>query len=313
MSCKRYEEFEDYCVDEEGNQVVLVNESNSPTSEPEVPEDHIEYDYVYENGQTYTNNKVPLQYQFIDAESNDAEHNSSGSKIIKAASSPMKISGRIRSNTSQTYHNSRVPIQYQFIDSESNDIDHNSFGSKNNKAASSSVKMSGRIRSNTSDWKEEEMKLLLKKHVEFARNVGKDKKFKSKKDMWAAITEEMNNALPVARTQSYYMTKFLHRFQTLSKRRKVGESFQSEIETLDSLHEDIMNDFDSARLNELEIHGEEITGPDSLMYQILPKTIIEVAKIKAHAQERRHREYIECVKTFEARYMENITKIIGNI
>lgn len=92
--------------------------------------------------------------------------------------------------------------------------------------------------------------------------------------------------------------RFLHRFQTQNKRRKVGESFQSEIDTLNSLHEDIMNDFDSARLNELEIHGEEITGPDSLMYQILPRTIIEVAKIKAHAQERRHREYIECVNKF---------------
>jgi len=50
MSCKRYEEFEGYCVDEEGNQVILVNESNSPTSEPEVPEDHVEYNYVYGNG-----------------------------------------------------------------------------------------------------------------------------------------------------------------------------------------------------------------------------------------------------------------------
>jgi len=50
MSRKRYEELEDYCVDEEGNQIILVNESNSPTSEPEVSEDNVEYDYVYENG-----------------------------------------------------------------------------------------------------------------------------------------------------------------------------------------------------------------------------------------------------------------------
>jgi len=55
--------------------------------------------------------------------------------------------------------------------------------------------------------KEEEMKLLLKKYVEFARNVGKDKKFKDKKEMWAAITEEMNNTFHVARTQTQYMTK----------------------------------------------------------------------------------------------------------
>jgi len=51
------------------------------------------------------------------------------------------------------------------------------------------------------------MKLLLKKYVEFSRNVGKDKKFKNKKEMWAAITEVMNNTLHVSRTQNQYMTK----------------------------------------------------------------------------------------------------------
>jgi len=51
-------------------------------------------------GQTYTNSKVPIHYQFIDAESNDVEHNSSGSKNIKAASGSVKISDRI-TNTSK--------------------------------------------------------------------------------------------------------------------------------------------------------------------------------------------------------------------
>jgi len=51
-------------------------------------------------GQTYSNNRVPMHYQFIDAESNVVEHNSSGCKNIKAASSSVKI-GKITSNTSK--------------------------------------------------------------------------------------------------------------------------------------------------------------------------------------------------------------------
>jgi len=57
------------------------------------------------------------------------------------------------------------------------------------------------------DWKEDEIKLLLKKYIEFVQNVGKDKKFKTKREMWVAITEKMNNELDVVRSPKQYMAK----------------------------------------------------------------------------------------------------------
>jgi len=95
--------------------------------------------------------------------------------------------------------------------------------------------------------------------------------------------------------------RFFNRFQTQKKPKKAKEglfSYHDEIGALNSLYEVIMNDLNEARTKELEIHGNEITGSDSIINQVLPRTLIELAKIKAQSQERRHSEYMKFIKSF---------------
>jgi len=266
MSRKRYADFDDFCVDTEGNELIVLQETASPpTPEVEVPVENVQY--VYENDQAYTNSKGSLAYRLIDAETSNVEHNSSGPNNIKVASSSVQRSSKRRS------------ISY-------------------------------------SEWKADEIKLLLKKYEEYNQYVGSDKKFKNIKEMWVTISEEMNSTFNTVRTPNECMIKFSYNFEkpeTNLKTQEVLFSFKDEIDTLDSLHEIIMKELAAAKKCELEIQGQEKTGADLIMNQILPKTLIELAKVKALAQERRHREYMDCVKSFEVRFMENITKIIDNI
>lgn len=57
------------------------------------------------------------------------------------------------------------------------------------------------------EWKDEEMKLMLKKYREYILHVGKDKRFKTKKEMWTTIAEEINNAFNVGRSSNQCMSK----------------------------------------------------------------------------------------------------------
>lgn len=87
----------------------------------------------------------------------------------------------------------------------------------------------------------------------------------------------------------------------MKKPKKQGEettgTFQDELDSIDSIHEVIMEDLETARINEIDVN-QDLTNPESLLSLVLPKTMIELAKINAHAQERRHREYMELVKGF---------------
>lgn len=51
MSHKRYADFDDLCVDADGNEIIVLHESNSPsTCEPYVPEENVEFKYIYGKG-----------------------------------------------------------------------------------------------------------------------------------------------------------------------------------------------------------------------------------------------------------------------
>lgn len=73
-------------------------------------------------------------------------------------------------------------------------------------------------------------------------------------------------------------------------------TFQEELHSLDSIHDLVMEELVTAKIPEDQ--GKEKEQPLSVLYQILPKTMVELAKINAHGQERRHREYMESIKDF---------------
>lgn len=96
----------------------------------------------------------------------------------------------------------------------------------------------------------------------------------------------------------YY--RFFHRFQSMKRTKKQLEglvNFQDELDSIDSIHEVIMEELETVKTTELDIN-RDAPNPEALLSQVLPKTLIEIAKINAHAQERRHREYMELIKGF---------------
>lgn len=76
-------------------------------------------------------------------------------------------------------------------------------------------------------------------------------------------------------------------------------NFQEELNSLDAIHDLVMEELVTSKTNgSAEDQGKEKQESLSVLYQILPKTMVELAKINAHAQERRHREYMDYIKEF---------------
>lgn len=72
---------------------------------------------------------------------------------------------------------------------------------------------------------------------------------------------------------------------------------KTEIEEIDSIHQVIMGDLENAR-NEKPDGSDQIHSNLDILAQILPKTLIELAKVNARTQERRHSEYMDFLKKF---------------
>lgn len=76
-------------------------------------------------------------------------------------------------------------------------------------------------------------------------------------------------------------------------------NFQEELNSLDAIHDLVMDELMNSKTSEsTDDKGKEKQESLSVLYQILPKTMVELAKINAHAQERRHREYMDSIKEF---------------
>jgi hypothetical protein len=73
-------------------------------------------------------------------------------------------------------------------------------------------------------------------------------------------------------------------------------NFQEELNSLDAIHDLVIDELMNSKTESIE--DKEKQESLSVLYQILPKTMVELAKINAHAQERRHREYMDSIKEF---------------
>lgn len=104
------------------------------------------------------------------------------------------------------------------------------------------------IEKNDATWQENETKLLLDKYEHFLPLVGPLKKFKTKKNMWVKISQDLEEILGVKRTS----VQCENRFKTLMKRKKnadkknreTGESpqqsdYDAEIDKITSLDDSL--------------------------------------------------------------------------
>ncbi|XP_025412023.1 uncharacterized protein LOC112684625 isoform X2 [Sipha flava] len=209
----------------------------------------------------------------------------------------------------QDSHKKTANTHYQLAPPPS-DNKEPSYSGQNTINAKASVQKPG-IKATPIDWKEEEGRLMLRRYKDYALNVGKDKKFKSKREMWNCITEEVNETFNVKRSTAQCMSKFFHRYQSMKKPKKQIEgvvNFQEELNSLDAIHDLVIDELMNSKTESIE--DKEKQESLSVLYQILPKTMVELAKINAHAQERRHREYMDSIKEFENKFLESVSKII---
>ncbi|XP_050441748.1 uncharacterized protein LOC126846416 isoform X2 [Adelges cooleyi] len=205
-------------------------------------------------------------------------------------------------------------VQFQFVDGSSNIEYHSPEPSTSNVTNSGQKSGSRNQHGPLTEWKPEEVKLMLSNYKKYITDVGKDKTFKSKKEMWNNIAKNISDTFNVTRTPTQCMTKF----KTLKKAKKLGSDvettinatkLQNEMEAMDTIFNVVMEDVEAARINEIETRGQETNSSElEVLAHILPKTLIELAKVNARAQERRHREHMDFLRGFESRYMEMLDK-----
>ncbi|XP_050520648.1 uncharacterized protein LOC126894046 [Daktulosphaira vitifoliae] len=210
-------------------------------------------------------------------------------------------------------------VQFQFVDNSSNNTEFNQAEPSTSNVTNSTSKSGLRNQHGPlTEWKPEEVKLMLSSYKEYITDVGKDKTFKSKKEMWNTIAKNISDTFNITRTPTQCMTKFFYRFKTLKKAKRLGTEvettiqtakIQNEMEAMDSIFHVVMEDMEAARINEIENGGQGSCSSEiEVLAKILPKTLIELAKVNARAQERRHREHMDFLRGFESRYMEMLEK-----